>query len=107
MRIAEIVDHRLLDFVPAFREGGPFGAHRKVVETGAPWEHEVEFDGIVGGERISGVFEMRAVKLGDGILVTYRDVTALRRAEAAAELMAAIVESPTTRIVGAGRDGRI
>jgi len=107
MRIDEIVDHRLLDFVPAFREGGPFGAYCNVVQTGESWEQEVEFDGIVGGERIAGVFEMRAVKLGDGILVTYRDVTALRRAEAAAELMAAIVESTDDAIVGAGRDGHI
>ena len=107
MRIDEIVDHRLLDFVPAFRDAGPFDAYRNVVETGAPWEQEVEFDGIVGGERISGVFEMRAVKLGDGILVTYRDMTALRRAEAAAELMAAIVESTDDAIVGADRAGRI
>jgi PAS domain S-box-containing protein len=107
MRIADIVDHRLLDFVPAFREGGPFDAYRAVVETGAPWEQEIEFDGIVGGERIAGVFEMRAVRLGDGILVTYRDVTALRRAEAVAERMAAIVESTDDAIVGADREGRI
>ena len=50
---------------------------------------------------------MRAVKLGDGILVTYRDMTDLRRAEAAAELMAAIVESTDDAIVGADRGGRI
>ena len=49
MRIDEIVDHRLLDFVPAFREGGPFGAYCNVVQTGESWEQEVEFDGIVGG----------------------------------------------------------
>ena len=107
MRIDEIVDHRLLDFVPAFRDGGPFEAYRDVVETGAPWQMEIEFDGLVGGARVSGVFEMRAVKLGDGILVTYRDMTDLRRAEAAAELMAAIVESTDDAIVGADRAGRI
>ena len=107
MRIDEIVGHRLLDFVPAFREGGPFEAYRDVVETGTPWQMEVEFDGLVGGARLSGVFEMRAVKLADGILVTYRDMTDLRHAEAAAELMAAIVESTDDAIVGADREGRI
>ena len=107
MRIDEIVDHRLLDFVPAFRDAGPFEAYRDVVETGAPWQMEVEFDGLVGGARIAGVFEMRAVKLADGILVTYRDMSDLRRAEAAAELMAAIVESTDDAIVGADREGRI
>ena len=107
MRIDEIVDHRLLDFVPAFRDAGPFEAYRDVVETGSPWQMEVEFDGLVGGARIAGVFEMRAVKLADGILVTYRDMSDLRRAEAAAELMAAIVESTDDAIVGADREGRI
>ena len=107
MPIADIVDHRLLDFVPAFRDGGPFEAYREVVETGAPWQQEVAFDGIVGGSHLAGVFEMRAVKLGDGILVTYRDMSDLRRAEAAAELMAAIVESTDDAIVGADREGRI
>jgi PAS domain S-box-containing protein len=107
MRIADIVDHRLLDFVPAFRDVGPFDAYREVVETGAPWEQEVAFEGVVGTGHVRGVFEMRAVRLGDGVLVTYRDVTALRHAEDAAERMAAIVESTDDAIVGADRDGRI
>jgi PAS domain S-box-containing protein len=107
MPIADIVDHRLLDFVPAFRDEGPFDAYRQVVATGAPWQQEVAFDGIVGGSHLAGVFEMRAVKLGDGILVTYRDMSDLRRAQAAAELMAAIVESTDDAIVGADREGRI
>jgi hypothetical protein len=70
MRIDEIVDHRLLEFVPAFRDGGPFDAYCEVVATGVPWEMEIAFDGAVGGGYIRGVFEMRAVRLGDGILVT-------------------------------------
>jgi PAS domain S-box-containing protein len=107
MRIDEIVDHRLLDFVPAFRDGGPFDAYCDVVATGVPWEMEIAFDGAVGGGYIRGVFEMRAVRLGDGILVTYRDVTSLRRAQDAVRRMAAIVESTDDAIVGADRDGRI
>lgn len=107
MTIAEIVDHRLLDFVPAFRDGGPFEAYREVVETGVAWDAEVAFDGAVGGGRVRGVFEMRAVRLGDGVLVTYRDVTDLRRAEDAVERMAAIVESTDDAIVGADREGLI
>ena len=57
---------------PPSARRGPFEAYREVVETGAPWQQEVAFDGIVGGSALAGVFEMRAVKLGDGILVTYR-----------------------------------
>jgi PAS domain S-box-containing protein len=106
MRVAEIVDHRLLEFVPAFREG-PFSAYCEVVATGVPWEMEVAFDGAVGAGHVRGIFEMRAVRLGDGILVTYRDVTSLRRAQDAARRMAAIVESSDDAIVGADREGRI
>ena len=107
MRIDEIVDHRLLDFVPAFREGGPFDAYREVVDTGVPWEREVAFDGAVGAGYVRGIFEMRAVRLGDGVLVTYRDVTSLRRAQDAVRRMAAIVESTDDAIVGADRAGLI
>jgi PAS domain S-box-containing protein len=106
MRVDEIVDHRLLEFVPAFREG-PFSAYCEVVATGVPWEMEVAFDGAVGAGRITGIFEMRAVRLGDGILVTYRDVTSLRRAQNAVRRMAAIVESTDDAIVGADREGRV
>jgi PAS domain S-box-containing protein len=106
MRVDEIVDHRLLEFVPAFREG-PFNAYCEVVATGVPWEMEVAFDGAVGAGHITGIFEMRAVRLGDGILVTYRDVTSLRRAQNAVRRMAAIVESTDDAIVGADREGRI
>jgi PAS domain S-box-containing protein len=106
MRVDQIVDHRLLEFVPAFREG-PFAAYCEVVATGVPWEMEVAFDGAVGTGHIRGIFEMRAVRLGDGILVTYRDVTSLRRAQDAVRRMAAIVESTDDAIVGADREGRI
>jgi two-component system, NtrC family, sensor kinase len=106
MRIDEIVDHRLLEFVPAFREG-PFAAYCEVVETGAPWETELAFDGAVGHGHVRGIFEMRAIRLGDGVLVTYRDVTSLRRAQDGVRRMAAIVESTDDAIVGADREGRI
>jgi PAS domain S-box-containing protein len=89
MRIDEIVDHQLLDFVPAFREG-PFAAYCEVVETGVPWETELAFDGAVGHGHVRGIFEMRAIRLGDGV----------RR-------MAAIVESTDDAIVGADREGLI
>jgi PAS domain S-box-containing protein len=106
MRVDEIVDHRLLEFVPAFREG-PFSAYCEVVDSGVPWEMEVAFDGAVGAGHITGIFEMRAVRLGDGILVTYRDVTSLRRAQNAVRRMAAIVESTDDAIVGADGEGRV
>ncbi|HEY6760363.1 MAG TPA: ATP-binding protein [Baekduia sp.] len=56
-----------------------------------------------GGARL----ELRAVPMGDGVLVTFRDVTAMCRGEDAAERMAAIVRSTEDAIVSVDRDGRI
>ena len=72
-----------------------------------PWDLEVDFDGPVSDGYVRARMEMRAVRLGAGLLVTYRDVTSLRRGEDALERMAAIVRSTEDAIVSADRDGRI
>jgi PAS domain S-box-containing protein len=102
-----LVGHTLLEVVPAFRDAGPFDGYRQALETGEPWELEFDFDGRVGDGRVRSRFEMRAVRFGDGVIVTYRDVATLRRAEDAIERMAAIVESTDDAVVGADDTGRI
>jgi PAS domain S-box-containing protein len=105
--VERLVGARLLHVVPGFREAGPFEGYRHTVETGEPWDFELDFDGPVIDAHVSARFEMRAVPLGAGLLVTYRDVTTLRRGEDALERMAAIVQSTEDAIVSADRDGRI
>ena len=84
--VAEDIGARLLDAAPACADGEPF-------------ELELHHD--------DARLELRAVRLGEGLLVTFRDVTSLRQGEEAAERMAAIVASTEDAIVSADRDGRI
>jgi PAS domain S-box-containing protein len=102
-----LVGHTLLEVVPGFRDAGPFDGYTHAVETGEPWDFEFDFDGTVGEAQVQGRYEMRAVRFGDGVLVTYRDVASLRRAEDAIERMAAIVESTDDAVVGADTAGRV
>jgi PAS domain S-box-containing protein len=105
--VAQLIGNRLLAVAPGFREAGAFDGYRRAVEDGTPWDLEVEFDGPVIDNYVRARLEMRAVRLGDGLLVTYRDVTSLRRGEDAERRMAAIVQSTEDAIVSADRDGRI
>jgi PAS domain S-box-containing protein len=102
-----LIGNRLLEVAPGFRTAGPFDGYRRAVEEGVPWDLEVDFDGPVVDSHVRARMEMRAVRLGEGLLVTYRDVTSLRRGEDALERMAAIVRSTEDAIVSADRDGRI
>jgi light-regulated signal transduction histidine kinase (bacteriophytochrome) len=60
---------------------GLFGAYAEVVETGEPLVRE-DFDdeSVSGGRRLTRAFDIRAMKLADGIVVTWRDVTDRRQA---------------------------
>jgi PAS domain S-box-containing protein len=102
-----LIGHRLLEVAPGFRDTGPFRGYCQAVEQGVPWDLEVDFDGAMPGGHVTARMEMRAVRLATGVLVTYRDVTTLRRGEDALERMAAIVRCTEDAIVSADLDGRI
>ena len=86
----ELVGSRLLDLLPGHRESGLFAAYVDVVETGRP----LSLDGLAYTPEVLGEqrwFDVRAVKVGDGLSYTWRDVTgrigevqALREAQAEA-----------------------
>jgi PAS domain S-box-containing protein len=105
--VERLIGARLLEVAPLFRDTGPFAGYVRAVEDGVPWDMELTVDGPVDAGHVRARMEMRAVRLGSGLLVTYRDVTTLRRGEAALERMAAIVRSTEDAIVGADLEGRI
>lgn len=74
---ADLVGKRLLRVMPGNWEDGLFEAYVKVVETGKPFEivHYYTHDGL------ENWFEIRAVKLQDGFVATFADVTNLKTAE--------------------------
>jgi len=57
---------------------------RRVVETGEPfWVEALDYNDPTAVETPTGAHDVRAAKLGDGVLVVWRDITARKRAEEA------------------------
>ncbi len=72
-----LVGRKLLEEMPGNREEGLFDRYVRVVETGEPMEHEHYYD----HEGIRTWFHTVAVKLNDGFVVTFADVSRWRNAE--------------------------
>ena len=66
------------ELLPEFRSSGYFDTLRDVVETGRPFERDgaVVADTVIGGSWIGGTYSLRAIRLGDGYLSTWRRVAA-------------------------------
>lgn len=77
----EAVGKSLLDQLPGVQEAGLFGRFAEVVETGKSTRFETSFS--VGSERLW--YDMSVVKLGDGFVVTFNDMTESKRAAAEIE----------------------
>ncbi len=61
------------ELLPNFRAGGYFDALRDVVETGRPYHREdAPVAGSVAGSWVGGTYDLRAIRLGDGYLATWR-----------------------------------
>ena len=62
------------ELLPEFRSSGFFDTLVEVVTTGIPY-HEAEAlvaDEITGGSWVGGIYDMRAIRLGDGYMSTWR-----------------------------------
>lgn len=73
----------LLELLPAQRESGFFDRYVELLKTGVPVEAEdEEFETLPeGGKRLLRTFEVRAMKQGDGFVVTWRDITERKHTE--------------------------
>jgi len=78
----DTVGHTLTELFPASVTSGLLAAYALVAETGEPLTREdVDYEDVYGGRRVSRALDIRVVKLGDGIVATWRDVAERRRAE--------------------------
>ncbi len=73
----ELIGRRLLVEMPGNREEGLFDDYVNVVESGKPYTRQFHYN----HEGINYWFENVSVKLGDGFVVTFRDVTAAKKSE--------------------------
>ena len=62
------------ELLPEMRSSGYFDNLRDVVETGRPYHQEgaLVADAVTGGSWVGGIYDMRAIRLGDGYLSTWR-----------------------------------
>jgi len=72
----DTLGRRLLEILPKHL-GDLFAAFQQVVDTGEPMAREIlAYEDRLGtGRRVNQAFDLRAVKLGDGVAVTWRDTT--------------------------------
>ncbi|MBW4496956.1 MAG: PAS domain S-box protein [Oscillatoria princeps RMCB-10] len=75
--VEELTGKRLLDVLPGNKSSGLFDSYVRVVETGAGHDIEIPYN----QEGITGWFRNMAVKLGDGIAISFSDITERKRAE--------------------------
>jgi PAS domain-containing protein len=69
------------ELLPEFRASGFFDTLAAVVETGFPY-HEAGAqvaDAVTGGAWVGGIYDMRAIRLGDGYMSTWRRQAATPR----------------------------
>lgn len=79
----ETLGRTLCEILPAHRETGIFDAYCRVVKTGESLIQEaVLFEDVFGGTQMQRFFDFQAIKFGDGFVVTWRDVTERKQAEA-------------------------
>ncbi|MFG3818622.1 diguanylate cyclase [Limnothrix redekei] len=74
----QLLNRQLLDQVPLVRQDGLFEAYVRVVETGQAFSRSLRIAQVDGRD---AWLQLTAVKLGDGLTLTFRDVTQTKQAE--------------------------
>jgi len=103
------IGHTLLEQFPAQRTSGLFEAYVGVVETGVPYRiddfHYVDPE--AAGGPLDQYVDQYAAKLGDGYVVSIRDVSERHRAEAETRRLATAIEQSADAVVITDADARI
>ncbi|MGD0863441.1 MAG: EAL domain-containing protein, partial [Candidatus Limnocylindrales bacterium] len=105
----EQIGHRLLELFPAHRTNGLFDAYVRVVETGVLFA-SADFrylDPDAPGGPLDQILDLRAVKMGDGYMLSVRDVTEHNRAELEMRRLSTAIEQSADAVVITDTDARI
>jgi PAS domain S-box-containing protein len=79
----EMIGHTLLEIFPGTQDEA-FANYVRVVETGVSHDTEMRYQ----ADGIDGWFRIMSVRLGDGVAVSFSDITERKRTEFALELLA-------------------
>ncbi len=100
---------RLLELLPAHRTNGLFDSYVGVVETGIPFEsgafHYV--DPHAAGGPLDQVVEHRATRMGDGYVLSVRDITEQYRSERGMRHLATAIDQTSDAVVITDATGTI
>jgi PAS domain S-box-containing protein len=78
----EVIGKGLCELLPNHRESGLFDEYVQVVETGQSLvKEDLIYEDIYGEERLSRAYDIRIVKLNDGFVAVWRDITQRKQAE--------------------------
>ncbi|MFB6274266.1 MAG: PAS domain S-box protein [Salinibacter sp.] len=101
--VEDIVGMHLREALPKQEEKGLFDTYCEVVDTGEPAEMEVRYD----TDALDAWFHVMAVKVEDGVAITYRDITERKKAEARIREQAQLLDKARDAILAHDMDGRI
>ena len=101
---SQLEGHRLLEVLPGNKSNSElFGRYVRVVETGRPHDIEIAYD----ADNIQGWFRNMAVKLGDGVAVSFYDITERKRTERQLGYQAFLLENVSDAVFAFDQDLRI
>jgi PAS domain S-box-containing protein len=96
--------HRLLDVLPGYKSSSElFVRYVQIVETGRPHDIEIAYD----ADNIHGWFRNMAVKLGDGVAVSFYDITERKHTERQLSYQAFLLENVSDAVFAFDQDLRI
>lgn len=95
------IGQSLCQLLPAHRETGLFAEYSQVVETGEPLIKEsLIYEDNFAQQRLRRAYDIRATKLGDGFIATWRDITEGKQVEAERQHLAHQVQQQVGLLQG-------
>lgn len=103
----QFLGKRLLEEMPGNKLDGLFDGYVKVVGTGEPWNTEITYD----HDGVSVYLHLSVAKVGDGIAVSFTDLSKRRKAELELQRTLALLKTFTEAVPGVvyakDRDGKM
>jgi signal transduction histidine kinase len=95
----DTVGHTLAELFPGSVTSGLLAEYARVAETGEPLARDnTDYEDGYGGRQLTRAFDIRIMKLGDGIVANWRDVVERRRAEETMTRQAAALRRSTAEL---------